>query len=80
MQRDAFPNHILIIRLWPEQVDQAAPCWRITLEDPTSHGRQGFTEVDALLDEVEQTLTHLMNEYGPPNQNVLCRQPRPNVQ
>ena len=70
MRRDAIPYHILIIRLWPEQAEQTAPRWRITLDAPADDARQGFTDVRALLDEVEQTLTALMNEQVPPDEST----------
>lgn len=62
MSQGPFQYHIVIIRLWPEAPSQSPPHWRLTLESPASNARRGFTDLRALLDEVEVELMRLMDE------------------
>lgn len=70
MSQESFQYHILVIRLWPEASSLAPSQWRLTLESPIGHERRGFTELRALLDEVEEELTRLMDEGAATFKNI----------
>lgn len=75
MAHESFQYHIIVIRLWPETSGLAFPRWRFTLESPSSRERLGFTELRALLDQVEVDLTTLTNEAAPAEQHVNDEDP-----
>lgn len=75
MQPDTFKYYTFVIRLWSEPTEQSTTEWRISVESSVDQGRQGFSDLRALLDEVEEALTALMSESEPPPADTSSQAP-----